>query len=343
MARCSGRGGNEHVERTPPDRQRVLESYDDGVRAIRELAARVDDWAVPTPCAEWQAIDLAGHLRCVAESFLEYLQDAPDSRLAKLFAQDAPAALLIRQQARQNATELAVLPPEPGPDRITAFTVSAGAYADLMPDMWDRTHLIYRGTKYTVGDHAGAACVEWHLHAWDLARAVGEDYRPRDPRLLVSAWHWGVPHLPLASGDPWDAVLKASGRSPDWSAKGGSGEGGSGKGGAGAKGGSGGRGGSGKGAAARAKGVVGDAVPAGAVSRGNVPGKDGPPREVVVEEARSGGAQGTQGASGADGERAARGSRDEGAVRGSRGEGSVRGARGDGSVRGDASGGASAV
>ncbi len=69
-----------------------------------------------------------------------------------------------------------------------------------MPDMWDRTHLIYRGTKYTVGDHAGAACVEWHLHAWDMARAVGGDYRPRDPDLLVSAWHWGVPHLPLAAG-----------------------------------------------------------------------------------------------------------------------------------------------
>ncbi|MFI0352057.1 maleylpyruvate isomerase N-terminal domain-containing protein [Actinomadura sp. 9N407] len=204
------------MERTPPERHRVLESYHDGVRAIRALAARVPDWNVPTPCADWQAIDLAGHLRCVAENFLEYLQDSPDSRLAKLFARDAATAVLIRQQARQNAAELAVLPPEPGAERIMAFTVSAGAYADLMPDMWDRTHLIYRGTKYTVGDHAGAACVEWHLHAWDLARAIGADYRPRDPALLVSAWHWGVPHLPLASGDDWESVLRSSGRAPSW-------------------------------------------------------------------------------------------------------------------------------
>lgn len=210
------------VERTPPDRERVLERYQDGVRAIRDLAARVHDWTAPTPCAEWQVMDLAGHLRCVAESYLEYLQDAPDSRLAKLFAQDAASAVLIRQQARQNAAELAVLPPERGEGRITSFTVSAGAYADLMPDMWDRTHLVYRGTKYTVGDHAGAACVEWHLHAWDLARAIGADYRPEDPELLVSAWHWGVPHLPLSSvpeaerGDAWEAVLCASGRSPGW-------------------------------------------------------------------------------------------------------------------------------
>ncbi|MCP2341808.1 maleylpyruvate isomerase N-terminal domain-containing protein [Actinomadura rupiterrae] len=212
------------MERTPPDRERVLECYQAGVRAIRDLAARVTDWTAPTPCTEWQVMDLAGHLRCVAESYLEYLQDSPDSRLAKLFAQDAAAAVLIRQQARQNAAELAVLPPEPGGGRITAFTVSAGAYADLMPDMWDRTHLVYRGTKYTVGDHAGAACVEWHLHAWDLARAVGADYRPQDPELLVSAWHWGVPHLPLSAvreagrGDAWEAVLRSSGRSPVWPA-----------------------------------------------------------------------------------------------------------------------------
>lgn len=204
------------MERTPPDRDRVLQSYRDGVAAIRALAAECADWGAPTPCRDWQALDLAGHLRCVAENYLEYLQDAPESRLSKLFAQDAASAVLIRQQARQNAAELAVLPPESGPERIMTFGVSAGAYADLIPDAWDRTHLIYRGTKYTVGDHAGAACVEWHLHAWDLACAMGRDYRPRDAELLVAAWRWGVPHLPLALGDHWETVLRSSGRSPGW-------------------------------------------------------------------------------------------------------------------------------
>jgi hypothetical protein len=188
----------------------------DGVAAVRTLAARCADWTLPTPCPDWRAIDLAGHLRCVAENYLEFLQDAPNSRLARLFAQDTASAVLIRQQARQNAAELAVLPQEKGPERIMAFAVSAGAYADLLPDAWDRTHLIYRGTKYTVGDHAGAACLEWHLHAWDLARALDLDYRPADADLLVAAWHWGVPHLPLRPGEPWTAVLRSSGRSPDW-------------------------------------------------------------------------------------------------------------------------------
>jgi hypothetical protein len=148
------------LECTPPDRLRVLESYQDGTAAIRAMAARCPDWNVPTPCADWQAIDLAGHLRCAGENYLEFLQDALDT--------------------------------------------------------WDRTHFIHRGTKYTVGDHVGAASVEWHLHAWDLARAIGADYRPRDPDALVSAWRWGVPHLPLASGDSWHAVLVSSGRSPHW-------------------------------------------------------------------------------------------------------------------------------
>ncbi|WP_344452254.1 maleylpyruvate isomerase N-terminal domain-containing protein [Actinocorallia aurantiaca] len=206
------------MDRRPPDGDRVMESYRAGVAAIRWFAARCADWDALTPCPEWLAIDLAGHLRCVAENQLEFLQDAPDSRLAKLFAQDIATAVLIRQQSRQNAAELAVLPPESGRERIMSFTVSADAYLDLIPDSWNKTHLIYRGTKYTVGDHAGSASVEWHLHAWDLARAIGEDYRPADPEVLVGAWTWGVPHLPLCrEDDPWIRVLRSSGRSQEWS------------------------------------------------------------------------------------------------------------------------------
>lgn len=197
----------------------MLESYRAGVASIRQFAAQCEDWDAVTPCSEWLAIDLAGHLRCVAENYLEYLQDAPDSRLAKLFAQDTATAVLIRQQSRQNAAELAVLPGESGRERIMSFTVSADAYLDLMQDSWDKTHLIYRGTKYTVGDHAGAASIEWHLHAWDLARACGRDYRPEDAELLATAWTWGVPHLPLGGageGDVWIRLLRSSGRSQDW-------------------------------------------------------------------------------------------------------------------------------
>jgi hypothetical protein len=74
-----------------------------------------------------------------------------------------------------------------------------------------------------VAGMAGAACAEWHLHAWDLARALGADYRPADPAVVLAGWRSGMPHLPLpAPGrlaglagrgtDPWHAVLAASGR-----------------------------------------------------------------------------------------------------------------------------------
>ena len=47
--------------------------------------------------------------------------------------------------------------------------------------VWDLPHHQYRGHVVTVGGMAGAACAEWHLHAWDLARALGKDYLARVP------------------------------------------------------------------------------------------------------------------------------------------------------------------
>jgi hypothetical protein len=56
----------------------VLAAYRDGVTVICELAAQFPDatWLAATPCAEWRATDLAGHLRCVADDYHEYLDDA---------------------------------------------------------------------------------------------------------------------------------------------------------------------------------------------------------------------------------------------------------------------------
>ena len=48
---------------------------------------------------------------------------------------------------------------------------------------------------------AGAACAEWHLHAWDLARSLGKDYRPADPELVLTAWRAGTPELGRCSPD----------------------------------------------------------------------------------------------------------------------------------------------
>jgi uncharacterized protein (TIGR03083 family) len=212
----------------------ALAAYHAGVMVICELAAQFTDdgWGAPTPCPEWRAADLAGHLRCVADDYNEYLDDAPASRLSRLMATGAEPASLARKIARQNAAELAALAEGHGPEHIAAFAASARAYAERLPAVWDLPHHYYRDTEVTVGGMAGAACAEWHLHAWDLARALGKDYSPANPELLAAGWQAGMPQLPLgvplavaaagASGaqrpgsvmlaGTWPALLRASGR-----------------------------------------------------------------------------------------------------------------------------------
>ena len=218
----------------------ALAAYHAGVTVICELAAQFTDeaWAAPTTCHEWRAADLAGHLRCVADDYHEYLEDAPFSRLARLLARRPTPDSLARKLARQNAAELAALPDAPGPEHIAAFAASARAYAPRALAVWDLPHHRYGDTVVTVGGMVGAACAEWHLHAWDLAASLGKDYRPASPELLAAGWRAGVPYLPLAAvvpvgpdgtgatvaggaGGPrlapagaWEALLRASGRAP---------------------------------------------------------------------------------------------------------------------------------
>jgi Mycothiol maleylpyruvate isomerase N-terminal domain len=199
-----------------------LGAYRDGVAVICELAAQFAEgsWAAATPCAEWRAAELAGHLRCVADDFHEYLDDAPGSRLARLMATGPPPDTLARKLARQNAAELATLPEGPATDHIAAFAQAARSYAGRLGPMWQQTHHHYRDTVVTVGAMAGAVCAEWHLHAWDLARALGKDYRPAAPEIVLAGWRAGVPQQPPPEGpwedDPWLVLLQVSGRSADW-------------------------------------------------------------------------------------------------------------------------------
>ena len=227
-----------------PDR--ALAAYHDGVTVICELAAQFteESWLAQSPCAEWRAVDLAGHLRCMADDYHEYLDDAPVSRLARLLASDADAGTLARKLARQNAAELAALPDVPGPEHIAAFASSARGYAQRLLPIWDLPHHQYRDVLVTVGGMAGAASVEWHLHAWDLARALGQDHRPADAETLWHGWLAGLPQPPAAGpasraaamgalacagaagergigragpaprDDPWHVMLRASGRRP---------------------------------------------------------------------------------------------------------------------------------
>ena len=190
-------------------------AYHDGIAAIIKIAGQCTaaDWAAPTSCPEWRAADLAGHLRCIADDYHEYLDDARVSRLARLMGTGAHAEAIARKLARQNAAELAALPEVPPQEHIAAFAESALRYAARLGPLLRLPHHSYRGRVITVAGMAGLAIVEWHVHAWDLASAIGEVYRPPDPEAVLAAWLSGMPHLPLrADVDPWLAVLRSSGR-----------------------------------------------------------------------------------------------------------------------------------
>jgi uncharacterized protein (TIGR03083 family) len=190
-------------------------AYYDGVRAIVQLGAQFTraTWNAPTTCPEWRAADLAGHVRCVADDYNEYLDDAPVSRLSRLMATGAQPQSIARKLARQNAAELATLPDVPPEEHLAAFARSATRYAARIGPLLRLPHHSYRGQVISVAGMAGLACVEWHLHAWDLASALGISYRPADPRAVLTAWLAGNPMvLPGYERDPWLAVLRVSGR-----------------------------------------------------------------------------------------------------------------------------------
>src|SRR3984893_17162900 len=117
----------------------VLGAYRDGVMVICELAAQFSDanWLAATPCAEWRAVDLAGHLRCIADDYHEYLDDAPASRYARLLGSGPHPQALARQLARPNAAELPALPDAPPDEHLAAFLLSARASARRLPSVWD--------------------------------------------------------------------------------------------------------------------------------------------------------------------------------------------------------------
>src|SRR5215470_9795040 len=101
----------------------ALAAYHAGVMVIGELAAQFTEqaWEGPTTCLEWRAADLAGHLRCVADDYHEYLDEAPVSRLARLMGTGASAQSIARKLARQNAAELATLPDVAPTEHLAQF------------------------------------------------------------------------------------------------------------------------------------------------------------------------------------------------------------------------------
>jgi hypothetical protein len=187
----------------------AVRAYGEGVRVLQRLGSKYVEWDLPTACAGWRAIDVAGHALCTARRYHRLL----DAALAGRPEANLPWG---RALVEVNALELATLGVSAGADRIVAFDAVATRYGERLADA--DPALLY-GTwagvgPLTVGQHTLLAACEWHLHAWDLADALGWDYRPADAGPLLA----GMRLAPHADGggapvwDPWRAVLATSGR-----------------------------------------------------------------------------------------------------------------------------------
>lgn len=179
----------------------VRDAYLDGLDAVRLAATAVDDWAAPTRCTGWRAVDLAGHLVLVVRMYDAHLTRATEE-VPSRFASAA-------ERRERNEQELAELPPSTGPHRVGAFLDTARAYLGRVTA---RPLALFRREDHvlTAAEHLATAAIEWHLHAWDLdPRRAAPECAP----LLVAAWRAHLPY-PIDDRDPWPDLLRASGRTP---------------------------------------------------------------------------------------------------------------------------------
>ncbi len=185
----------------------MLQIYDDGVASVRAASTAISDWTLATPCSDWDAQALAGHLLAIVRYY---------HRLLDASLSDGPLFDLPRGQAlaQMNAAGLASLPSESGPRRIAKFVEEAGHYRRRLETIdWHRTFGSWESVgPLTVAEHTGLAVVEWHVHAWDLAVANGQNYRPLSADVLVRAASVLSGQLP--PGDRWIALLHWAGRQP---------------------------------------------------------------------------------------------------------------------------------
>jgi uncharacterized protein (TIGR03086 family) len=161
---------------------RLFRSASDGF-ADRLGRTDLDQWELPTPCADWNVRQLVNH---VTQGNLNYVR----------ILDGAPAAEFIRMR------EVDAL----GSDPVAAFAASARACAEAYaaPGALDR--VVDHPLGHLPARQALAVrTTDTAIHTWDLARAIGAD-EDLDPALVEWIWqhlqeiYAGMAESPVAPG-----------------------------------------------------------------------------------------------------------------------------------------------
>lgn len=195
-----------------PDRDTVLASVRTGIAAVVTQIDAADPGA-PTTCARWSVHDLVRHVEAIAGAFLLWTGSAVGGRIARLRVGD--------ELADYNDLMLERLPRLPLAVHARRFEQLATDHLRLARATWDMPVLeTPDDVVLEVGRHAGGVALEWHVHAWDLARSRQADHRPDDDAMRVMGRAWDDVYAGLTGtlrdtgADPWRSLLVASGRTP---------------------------------------------------------------------------------------------------------------------------------
>lgn len=187
------------------DVESSLEIQREGVAAIERITSGFDtaDWRRPTPCEGWTTTDLAGHVLTAINNWHVLLDDSEAGAPTARFAWADMDVFFLQR--------LAELPISSGPERIAQFVVRADEYFDRVAVLDSHLPLVsalsdVAARPVTVGLFAWVGGIEWHVHAWDFARSVGDEYRAADAASIhaAAAVLYG---RSIGDEDPWDAII----------------------------------------------------------------------------------------------------------------------------------------
>ncbi len=141
--------------------RRALDGFDAVIRAVP-----ADKWEAASPCAEWRAVDVLGHL-------------------------------IWGQRMLQAWATGSEPPPQPSPPGMLAGADPAAAWAvaqdttlaALTPETLDRTVATRNFGRIRLAQFVETNVIDLLAHAWDLARATGQDVR-LDAELVRERHAW---------------------------------------------------------------------------------------------------------------------------------------------------------
>ena len=182
----------------------MLIAYDRALDDITVLASGAGDLTASTPCAGWDLADLFGHMVGQNLGFAVAVADG-----------DAPVAAY--ESVRVGTDDVA----RRWQDSATRVRDAFGA-----ADPEATVHLAEFGFRPTVAVALGMQLLDAAVHAWDVATALGQTYRPTDATVTcvldmarqIAARPGGTPVFaaPLTEEgeDRWSDALRLLGREP---------------------------------------------------------------------------------------------------------------------------------